>query len=328
VNKRGALLVLTALAAAPAAVLAQPKAKAPVVAVVWNAPLAEVKSLEEHMLHGLRELGYGPGKTVVMEFRSSDGDASRLPAIVGDLVRRKVDVIVAPSNAVAKLAQQQTKTIPIVMVDVTNPVATGLIESLEHPGGNITGTYTLESALNAKRVELLRQLVPKLDRVAVFMTKGNALAASHRGDADMTERALAVKVEIVEIEGPAEFDRATAAAARRGADGILLLPAGGEPLLFASRRQLVEAAAKRGLPVAGGPNAAAVGAVIGYGPRSEEHYYRSAAFIDKILKGEKPGGIPVQQPTTFDLVVNRKAAGALGLVVPPALLKHASKIID
>jgi putative tryptophan/tyrosine transport system substrate-binding protein len=327
-NKRGTVLVLMALAAAPLAAMAQSKAKAPVVAVVWNAPLATVQGLEEHMLRGLRELGYGPGKTVILEFRSSDGDASRLPALVGDLVRRKVDVIVAPSNAVAKLAQSLTRTIPIVMVDVTNPVATGLIGSLEHPGGNITGTYTSEAALNAKRVELLRQLVPKLNQVSAFMTKGNSQAASLRGDADMTERALAVKVEIVEIEGPAELDRATAAAAKRGADGVLLLPAGGEPLLFANRRQLIEAAAKRGLPVAGGPNAAAMGAVIGYGSRSEEHYFRSASFIDRILKGEKPAGIPVEQPTTFDLVVNLKAASALGLKVPPALLKHASKVIE
>jgi putative ABC transport system substrate-binding protein len=327
-RRRAALLALIALGAAPLAARAQPAAKVPTIGIVWNAPLPATQSLQEHLLRGLRAHAYLPGKTIIVDAYSAEGNPARLAALVGDLVRRNVDVIVAPSNAAAKMALDQTKTIPIVMVDVADPVGLGLIASLERPGGNVTGTYTSEPALNARRLELLKQIVPALDAAAVFMTRGNPLAAAHRRDVDMTGRALGMKIDLVEVDAPGELDRAMAAAAKRGARAVFLLSAGGEPRLFAERRRLVKAAARHGLPVAGGRNAGDIGAVISFGPRSEDHYYRSAAFIAKILKGAKPGDLAVEQPTSFELIVNLKAANALGLEVPKALLSRADKVIE
>lgn len=327
-RRRAALLALMALGVAPLAARAQPAAKVPTVGIVWTAPLPATQSLQEHLLRGLRANAYLPGKTILVDAYSAEGNPARLAALIGDLVRRNVDVIVAPSNAAAKAAQEQTRTIPIVMVDVADPVGLGLIASLERPGGNVTGTYTSEAALNARRLELLKQVVPSLDAAAVFMTKGNPLAAAHRRDVDMTGRALGMKVDLIEVDGPGDLDRAMAAAAKRGAHAVFLLSAGGEPQLFAQRRRLVKAAAKHGLPVAGGRNAGEVGAVIGYGPRSEDHYYRSASFIARILRGAKPGELAVEQPTSFELVVNLKAANALGLDIPKGLLARADKVIE
>jgi len=327
-NRRDTVLALAALVAAPLAVRAQTAGKVPTVGIAWNAPLPAVKSLQEHLLRGLRDHGYVPGKTIIVDARSAEGSATRLDALVAEFVRRNVEVIVAPSNAAARLARDRTQTIPVVMVDVVDPVGLGLIASLERPGGNITGTYTSEAALNARRLELLKQVVPALDRAAVFMTRGNPLAALHRSDADMTERALGVKIDLVEVDAPADLEHAMAAAAKRGARAVYLLSAGGEPRLFAHRERIVRTAAKHGMPVAGGRNAAEIGAVISYGSRSEDHYYRSAEFIDRILKGARPGDLKVEQPTSFDLVVNVKAAKALGLSVPPSLLSRAGRAIE
>ena len=329
-NRREAIRAFLALgvASVPLAAQAQPAGKVPTVGVVWNSPTAAVQSLQEDILRGLRDLGHLPGKTIIVEFHSAEGNPARLPTLVSDLVRRKVDVIVAPSTAVAKLAQDMTKAIPIVIIDVADPVGLGLVASLGRPGGNVTGISSLIAELNAKRLELLKETVPRLSLVAVFMTRGNPLAAVHRRDAEMAERALALKVDHIELDSPAELDRAVAAAAKRRVNAVLVLAGGGDPLLYAHRRHLIETATKRGLATVGGPDHATDGAVIGYGPRNSDIFSRSAVFIDKILKGTKPADLPVEQPTKFELVINLKTAKVLGLTIPQSMLFRADRVIE
>src|SRR5438309_3154232 len=271
----------------------------------------------EAFLQGLRDLGYVEGRNVVIEYRDAEGKSERLPALAADLVALKVDVIVAPSTLPALAAKQATRTLPIVFFSVSDPVSSGLVTSLARPGGNVTGLSDLTPELVGKCLEQLKQAVPGVSRVAVLWQPG---AFDERTEKDILKaaevatRALGVRPQFVEARGPDDFDRTFSEMTRARAGALTVLPIA---MFFNERRRLVDLAAKNRLPTVF-PHKESVdaGGLMGYGPVLADLFRRAATYVDKILKGAKPGDLPVEQPTKFDLVINLKTAKALGLTIP------------
>jgi putative ABC transport system substrate-binding protein len=278
---------------------------------------------------GLRDLGYVEGRNALIEFRSAEGRLERLPALAAELVALKVDVIVAAGTAAALAAKQATSVLPVVFPAAGDPVASGLVTSLARPGGNVTGLSILNPGLIGKRLEQLKQVVPRVDRVAVLWHPG---AYGERTDKDMLNgaevvaRTLGVRLQLVEVRGPADFDRAFSDMTR-GRAGALIV--GGGALLNNHRSRLVDLAAKTRLPAAY-PFRAYVeaGGLMSYGLDLADSYRRAATYVDKILKGTKPGDLPVEQPTKFELVINLKTARALSLTIPQSVLLQADTVIQ
>jgi putative ABC transport system substrate-binding protein len=291
--------------------------------------LAANPHMVEAFLQGLRDLGYVEGRNVVIEYRSAEGKLERYPALVAELVALKVDVIFVPGTPAAVAAKQATRTLPIVFAAAADPVADGLVTSLARPGGNVTGLAALSPELVGKRLELLKQAVPGVGRVAVLWQPGAAGERTEKDmlkEADVAARALGVLLQVVEVRGPAEFDRAFSNMTRARAGALTVL---GTPMFFTERRRLVDLAAKNRLPVVYGTrDYVDVGGLMAYGPNTADLVRRAAAYVDKILKGAKPGDLPVEQPTKFELVINLKTAKALGLTIPPSLLARADEVIQ
>jgi putative ABC transport system substrate-binding protein len=285
--------------------------------------------LQEAFLQGLRDLGYVEGRNLVIEYRDAGGKFERLPALAAELVALKVDVILAPSAVAALAAKQATRTLPIVFAGVPGPVTSGLVTSLARPGGNVTGLSALTPELVGKCLEQLKQAVPGVSRVAVLWQPG---ALPERTDKDMLKgaevaaRALGVRPQFLEARGPEDFDRAFAAMTRARADALTVLPS---PMLNTERRRLVDLAAKNRLPaVYPWRESVDAGGLMSYGPDRADMFRRAATYVDRILKGAKPGDLPVEQPTKFELVINLKAAKALGLTIPQSLLQRADELIQ
>ena len=316
------------LLAAPLAAEAQQAAKVP--RIGWlQANQALGSWAQEAFLQGLRDLGYVQGRNVVIEYRDAAGKLERLPALAAELVALRVDVILAGGAAQALAATQATKTIPIVFTGVGDPVASGLVTTLARPGGNATGLSLLGSPeVVGKRLELLTQAVPGVSRVALLWQPGFEREAGKdvlKG-ADVAARALGVRLQVVEARGPADIDGAFAdmATARAGALTVL-----GGAMLNSERRRLADLAAKNRLPaVYPARQYVDAGGLMAYGPDLADLLRRVATYVDKILKGTKPGDLPVQQPTKFELVINLKTAKALGLTIPPSLLGRADQVIE
>jgi putative ABC transport system substrate-binding protein len=328
-NRRTLLFGLAlASLAAPLATEAQQAAKIARIGYL-AANLAASPQLLEAFLQGLRDLGYVEGRNVVIEYRSAEGKLERLPALAAELVALKVDVIVAGGGAPAALAAKQaTRTIPICFIAVGDPVTSGLVTSLARPGGNVTGLASLTPELVGKRLEQLKQAIPGVSRVAVLWQPG---ALGERTDKDMLKgaevaaRALGVRLQFVEARGPADFDRAFSDMTRARAGALTMLPS----IMFLNeRRRLVDLAAKNRLPAVY-PYREVVDAegLMSYGPDFHDLFRRSATYVDKILKGAKPGDLPVEQPTKFELVINLKTAKGLGLAIPSLLLQRADEVI-
>jgi putative ABC transport system substrate-binding protein len=285
--------------------------------------------LWEAFTQGLRDLGYVEGRNLVIEYRSAEGKPDRLPALAAELVALEVDVIVAPSTPAALAAKQATRTLPIVFVGAGDPVTSGLVTSLARPGGNVTGLSVLSTELVGKWLELLQQAVPGVRRVAALWQPG---AMDERTEKDMfkgaevTARALGVRLQFVEARGPADFERAFSDMTRARAGALTVRPA---PMFVGERRRLVDLAAKNRLPAVY-PWREFVDAdgLMAYGPNLADLYRRAAPYVDKILKGAKPGDLPVEQPTKFELVINLKTAKAFGLTIPPSLLQRADQVIE
>jgi putative ABC transport system substrate-binding protein len=286
--------------------------------------------LGEAFRQGLRDLGYVEGRNVVIESRSAEGKLERLPALAAELVALKVDVIVAPAGTPPALAAKQaTRTIPIVFIAVGDPVTSGLVSSLARPGGNATGLTDVNPELVGKRLELLTQAVPGVSRLAVLWQPG---AVGERTEKDMLKaaevaaRALGVRLQVVEARGPADFDRAFSdmTSARAGALTVL-----GSNMFFKERRRLVDLAAKNRLPaVYITREYVDAGGLMSYGADLADSFRRAATYVDKILKGAKPGDLPVEQPTKFELVINLKTAKSLGLTIPASVLGRADRVIE
>jgi putative ABC transport system substrate-binding protein len=288
------------------------------------------RHLREAFVQGLSDLGYVEGRNLVIEYRWAETKFDRLPALAAELVALNVDVIFAGGATPAALAAQQaTKTIPIVFPATTEPVAAGLVASFARPGGNITGLSFITAEFFAKSVELLKQAVPRASRVAVLWHPGvmsEPLAKAMLKGADGAARALGVRLQVVEARGPDDLDRAFSEVTRGRAHAVTVLST---PMLLTERTRLVGLAAKNGLPtVYSFREAVDAGGLMSYGPNVLDQYRRAATYVDKILRGAKPADLPVEQPTKFELVINLKAARALGLTIPPSLLTRADQVIE
>jgi putative tryptophan/tyrosine transport system substrate-binding protein len=285
---------------------------------------------KEAFRQGLRDLGYVVGSNVVIEYRDAAGKADRFPALAAELVALQVDVIVtAGSTPSALAAKRATRTIPVVFVATGDPVGSGLVTSLARPGGNITGPSSLTPALAGKCLELLKQTVPGVSRVAVLWQPGGMGERSEKDmlqGAEVAAQALGVRLHFAEAKGPADFDRVFSEMTGARASALTVLPS---VVFSAERRRLVELAAKNRLPaVYPWREAVDAGGLMSYGPNNADLFRRAATYVDKILKGAKPADLPVEQPTKFELVVNLKAAKALGLTIPPSVLVRADEIIQ
>jgi len=274
-------------------------------------------------------LAYVEGRNVVIEYRDAEGKLERLPALAAELVALKVDVIVALGTPPALAAKQATRTIPIVFFAAADPVTDGLVTGLARPGGNVTGLSTLAPDLVGKRLELLKQAVPGVSRVAVLWHPG---ATGERTEKDMLKeaevaaRALGVRLQFVEARGPADFDRASSEMTRARAGALTVLTSS---MFLNERRRLVDLAAKTRLPaVYPLREFVDAGGLMAYGSDVADLFRRGTTYVDRILKGAKPGDLPVEQPTKFELVINLKTAKALGLTIPPSVLARANQVVE
>ena len=315
------------LLAAPRAADAQPPGKVPRIAWLGGQARETAHPYVRAFQRGLKDLGWVEGQNIVIEWRFSGGRAERLPDLAEELVRLRVDLIVVPSAPTALAARNATKTIPLVTVAVGDPVTSGLVASLARPGGNITGlTNTVGPEIAGKQLELLKEMVPKVSRVAALWnptTPGNALALR---EAEKAGRVLGVELQPLEARSPDDFDRAFAAMTAKRAGALLVL---GDVMFSTHRMRLAELAARSRLPaIYGAREAVEAGGLMSYGAIVTELFQRAATYVDKILKGAKPGDLPIEQPTKFELWINVKAAKALGLTVPPSLLRRADQVID
>lgn len=324
VTKLAAFLML-GLCTGPLAADAQPPAKGPRIGVltlaVWSStPLAEAFS------QGLREHGYLEGQNIVLEHRYAEGRAGRLSALAAELVRLKVDVIVTQSDAAALAAKQATQTIPIVMAIAGDPVKAGVVANLARPGGNVTGLTLVHPELSGKRLQLLKEVVPKTTVVAVIWNPTNRAAAGFLRETEAAARSLGLKLHAFEARGPAELDAAFKAVADARPTAFFTIPNG----VFADNvTRIVEFATKSRLPgVFPNREFPEAGGLMSYGPNFAANFRRAAAFVDKILKGAKPADLPVEQPTSFELVVNLKTAKVLGLTIPASVRARADRVIE
>jgi putative ABC transport system substrate-binding protein len=273
----------------------------------------------------LDELGYVKGKNIVIEYRSAEGKPDRLFELASELVRLNVHLIVAAATPAAVAAKQSTTTIPIVMVDVGDPVATGLVTNLARPTGNITGVATLSPELSGKRIELLKEVVPTASRIAVFSNPTSLTNPLQLKEVQAAAQALAVRIQPLEVAKSEDFEGVFAAMVRERTDAFMVLP---DPVFNAERARLVSLAAKYRLPAIYDRRAYTdVGGLLTYGPNFPDLLRRAAVYVDKILKGAKPSDLPVEQPTKFELIINLKTAKQIGLTIPPNVLARADKVI-
>ena len=279
---------------------------------------------------GLRDLGYVEGSNVLIEYRWAEGKLERLPVLAAELVALKVDVIVTAGGTVAALAAKQATTIiPIVFGVVGDPIAEGLVSSLARPGGNVTGLSNVTNDLIGKWLDLLKQVVPGVGLIAMLW-KPDSMPDRARDvrlkEAGVSAQALGVQLQVVEARGPADFVRAFSEMSAKGAGALLVLTT---PVFDIERQRIVDLATKNRLPsMYASRNYLESGGLMCYGPNFADLYRRAAGYADKILKGAKPSDLPVEQPTKFELVINRKTATALGLTVPPTLLAQADDVIE
>jgi len=330
-NRRDTVLALLAqLALGVAPLAAEPQQAAKVARIGYLAgSMARGPHLPEAFRQGLRDLGYVEGRDVVIEYRDAQGKLERLPDLAAELVELKVDVIVAVSTLHALAAKQATRTIPIVFAAAQDPVTSRLVTSLARPGGNVTGLSSLAPELVGKRLELLKQVVPGVSRIAVLWQPGAVPERTQKDllkEADVAARALGVRLQFVEARGPEDVDRAFSEMTKAHAGALSVLPS---TMFIIEQRRLGDLAAKNRLPaVYGARDFVDAGGLMSYGPDNADLFRRAATYVDKILKGTKPGDLPVEQPTKFELVINLKTAKALGIKIPQSILARADRVIE
>jgi putative ABC transport system substrate-binding protein len=282
--------------------------------------------LMEPLRQGLRDSGWVEGQNLVVEYRSAEGKAEQLAELAADLVRLNVDVIVALVPGAVVAARSATQTIPIVMVHGPDPVQLGLVGSLAHPGGNITGLTTLSAELSAKQLDLLKALVPRASRVAVLSNPINPWHAFALEGIEATAKLLRVHLQVLRVRGGDELDAGFAAMVKQRADAVLVLA---DPMTVFYRARIVELAAKHHLPAMGSVRQfAEAGTLASYWPNAAEMGRRAASYVHRILRGARPGDLPIEQPTKYEFVINLKTAKALGLTIPPSLLARADQVIE
>ena len=318
--------LLLAVAAAGSPVDAQQAPKIAKIGFLSATTPAAVAPAIAAFRQALRELGYVEGKTLVLEVRYGDGRFERLPELARELVGLKVDVIVTSTDGAIAAVKRETRTIPIVMLTSSDPVGTGLVASLARPGGNVTGLSNISSELSGKRLELLREAVPGLSRVAFLWNpdvRGNVLDYKETENA---ARSLRLELQSVEVSSAEDLDRAFSVVTNQRAQAIVL-PA--NPVGFTNRAKIASFAQRNRLPsMYATKEYVDAGGLMSYGPSLPDLFRRAAIYVDKILKGAKPADLPVEQPTKFELVINVKTAKALGLTMPPDLLRRADQVIQ
>ena len=322
-TKKIILLALCSLLLAPcSAVQAQQPTKVPRIGyLAASSPSAR----QEAFRQGLRELGYVEGKNILIEYRYAEGKLDRMTELAADLVRLKVDVIVTTSSAPTRAAKEATVTIPIIMLQDNDPVGNGFVASLARPGGNITGSAALDPELSGKRLELLKETVPKLSRVAVLGDSTIPGSAQVLRETELAAGAFKGKIQYLDVLSPKDIETAFRAADKERADGVLTMTS---PVLFSQRSQLVDLSAKHRLPaIYHQSQYVEAGGLMSYGASFTDMDRRAATFVDKILKGAKPADLPVEQPIKFEFIINLKAAKQIGLTIPPNVLVRADRVI-
>jgi putative ABC transport system substrate-binding protein len=314
------------LLAAPLAAEAQPAGKVHRIGVleptsmVLNAPNIEA------FRQGLRELGYVEGRNYIIEYRSADGRSERFPDLATELIRLKVDVILTRGTPAVLAAKNATGTIPVVMAASGDPVLSGVVTSLARPGGNVTGLSAIVVEVSGKRLEVLREVVPGVSRIAVLFNMSNPNDALQWKETEIAASSLRVQLQLLDVRKPGDFGPAVDAAVKQRAGALVV---GADALTWANHRPIVDLAAKHRLPaIYVAREFVDAGGLMGYGVSYPHLYHRAASFVDKILKGAKPADLPVEQPTKFELVINLKTAKALGLTIPPSLLQRADEVIQ
>ena len=311
--------------ACPLVLRAQPLARVVRIGFLGSASAAGSAKSVEALRTGLRDLGYVEGKNIVMEFRWAEGRYDRLSALVAELIRLKVDLIVTHGTPGTRAAKKATSTIPIVMAISGDAIATGLVTSLARPEANVTGSTFFIPQLNAKRLELVKEVCPYVARVAALSNPNNPVSKPIIPAMQAAATPLKLDFDIAEAQGPGEFDRAFASMAKRGVDAVVITEDGEFAASFGAIAALALA---NKLASIGAQEYAKAGGLIGYGVDLLGLYRRAAYFIDKILKGSRPADLPIEQPTRFELVINIKTAKTLGLEIAPAMLARADEAIE
>jgi len=312
------------LLAVPFAARAQQTGKVYRIGVVEAIPAAQNVANLDALRRGLRELGYVEGRNLIIEYRSADGHSERFPGLASELVRLKVDLIVTRGTPAARAAKTATETIPVVMATMGDPSA--IVASFARPGGNITGVTTFSTELTAKRIELLKELVPNLSRVALLHNMGNPAVPPEWQETKMAARSLGLQAELLDVRSQADLLGAFERAVRERIDALVI---GADGLTQAHQHAIVNWVALNKLPaVYPAREFVEAGGLIAYAVNYPDLYFRFARYIDKIFKGAKPGDLPVEQPTKFELVINLKTAKALGLTIPLSLLVRADEVIQ
>lgn len=315
-----------ALLAAPFVALGEKAAKVPHVGFLTAFSATDIPLWRDGFRQGLRDLGYREGQNIVVEYRYADGHPDRLPALASELIGLKMDVIAAETTPASLALKQATGTIPIVMTIVADPTKSGLVASLARPEGNITGMSLQLPDLSAKRLELLREIIPTLTRVGVLWNSTSPITPPQFAATEAAARALGIQLEKLPVQGPDDFKKALQTATRSRTGAVLLLD---DFLLTRHVSQIATLALKSRVPAMTGISGfAEAGGLATYGPNFPAISRRAAIYVDRILKGSKPGDLPIEQPTNFELVVNLKTAKALGLTIPSSLLLRADKVIQ
>jgi putative ABC transport system substrate-binding protein len=312
----GGLLVV------PLALRAQQTGRIYRIGILEAIPAAQNTANLDALRKGLHELGYVEGRNLVIEYRSADGRAERFPELASELVRLKVDLIVTRGTPAATAAKSAAGAIPVVMATMGDPRA--IVTSFAHPGGNVTGLTTFSTELTAKRIELLKELVPNLSRVALLHNMGNPAAPPEWEETRTAARSLGLQAELLDVPTDRDLRRAFELAARRHVDALIV---GADGLTQMHQQAIVDMVARNRLPAAyPARDFVAAGGLMAYAVNYPDLYFRFASFVDKIFKGAKPGELPVEQPTKFQLVINLKTAKALGLAIPQSMLVRAEVI--
>ena len=317
--------VAALLGALPAPMLRAQQARPPV-QLGFLRIVAPLKIYIDALEQGLRDRGYIPGRDFVIHYRFADGREGQLDELAKELVERKVTIILVAGNQATRAARKATLTIPIVMAVVNDPVASGFVTSLARPGGNITGTTLLSSTLGGKRLELLKQVLPNVSRVAVLLNKDNPAHAVAWKETLGGAKTLRIDVQPFEVQGAAMFDEAFASMIKGRVEALVVLD---DAMFGTERARIASLAAKTRLPaVYAQRDYVDGGGLMSYGPSIVDVYRNAASFVDRILKGAKPGDLPIEQPTKFELVINMKTAKTLGLTIPQSLLVRADEVIE
>jgi putative tryptophan/tyrosine transport system substrate-binding protein len=315
---------LAALTISFGSVEAQQSIKVPKVGFLHSASAASVSARREALQEGLRDLGYAEGRNIIIEYRYGEGDIDRLRLAADNLVKSDVDILVTGAALATSIAKSATRRIPIVMAAVSDPVKLGFVSSLARPGGNITGLSTLSPEISGKRLELLKEIVPGLARVAVIGDQRDRDSARSLEETEVAARALGVKHHVIELRGAEGIENAFKQLPKQRLDAVLLLPG----TLNSHRNDIIRRALISRIPVIYyAPEWADDGGLMSYGVSFPELYRRAATYVDKILKGAKPADLPVEQPTKFELVINLKTAKQIGVTIPPNVLARADRVI-